>query len=244
MIYTEDVHTRMNDFDGRGQMTVSAMLKNFETVSNHHAASVGVMVMDTTLNNGIGWVLTDWRIGVERTPTYKDKLHIETWLFRSTHSSRTSRDALLKDDTGEVLVRASAKIALVRLADNKPLLLSDSAVAPFQPESIGAFPDRLPRLRVPVRYDSGMPVVLRRSDMDYNGHLHNTAYLDIAMELAPKQIREEGIHSFRISYRLPLRYGDTVTLKGAPKDGGWAATFFRGETPYAVLALNEILQPL
>ena len=48
----------------------------------------------------------------------------------------------------------------------------------------------------PAGYTDRQPVQLRRSDMDYNGHMHNTAYLSLALDAAPQQVRSGGVHQF------------------------------------------------
>lgn len=243
MIYSEPVYPRMEDFDFHGQMTPSALLKVFENVSSHHARQVGISVMERSLS-GIAWLLTDWRVEILRTPTHRDQLLAETWLFQSHSSSRTSRELQLKDSAGALLARASAKFALVDLKTNLVAKASPDEAARYQPEDHTAFPDRLPRLRVPAEFSCEKPLALRRSDIDYNGHVHNTAYLDLALELVPEELLSEGIRSFRISYRRPLRYGDSVQLKGARANGGWVTAICCEDTLCAVAAFNEQLSPL
>ena len=118
MIFTETVYPRVEDFDFHGQMTPSALLKAFENVSSHHAKQVGISVMERSINNGTAWMLTDWRVEILRTPTHKDKLLVETWLFRPNSSSRTSRELQMKDGAGNILARGSGRFALVDLRTN------------------------------------------------------------------------------------------------------------------------------
>ena len=151
---------------------------------------------------------------------------------------------LLHSESGEVLARGQAKLALVDRSCNKPCLPTPERLAAYQPELRTAFVDKLPRLRPPAGCNAESPVQLRRSDMDYNGHLHNTAYLALALDAAPQQVRSGGVHSFRISYRSPLRLGDAPTLQSCPQSGGWAASFVRAGEVCAVVAVNEQLKPL
>jgi len=143
-----------------------------------------------------------------------------------------------------VLARGQAKLALVDRSCNKPCLPTPERLAAYQPELRTAFADKLPRLRPPAGCTAASPVQLRRSDMDYNGHLHNTAYLSLALDAAPPEVAAEGVHTFRISYRSPLRWGDQPILQSCPQAGGWAASFVREDEVCAVVAVNEQLKPL
>ena len=236
MIFTIPVTTRVEDFDQNGLLTPPALLSIFENTAVRHANTVGYSPMADSLQNGMSWVITNWRAAVLRAPAYDESFQASTWLC--VNPRLATREMLLRTREGEVLARGQAKLALVQRSTGKPCLPTPERLAAYQPEQTTAFSDRLPRLRPPAGYTDRQPVQLRRSDMDYNGHMHNTAYLSLALDAAPQQVR------FRISYRSPLQLGDELTLCSAPKDGGWAASFVRQDEVCAVVAINEQLAPL
>ena len=43
-------------------------------------------------------------------------------------------------------------------------------------------------VRAPLEFTSETELKLRRSDIDFNGHVHNTCYIDFAMEVIPNKI--------------------------------------------------------
>ena len=242
MIFTIPVTTRVEDFDQNGLLTPPALLSIFENTAVRHANTVGYSPMADSLQNGMSWVITNWRAAVLRAPAYDESFQASTWLC--VNPRLATREMLLRTREGEVLARGQAKLALVQRSTGKPCLPTPERLAAYQPEQTTAFSDRLPRLRPPAGYTDRQPVQLRRSDMDYNGHMHNTAYLSLALDAAPQQVRSGGVHSFRISYRSPLQLGDELTLCSAPKDGGWAASFVRQNEVCAVVAINDQLAPL
>ncbi len=242
MIYTIPVATRVEDFDQRGRLTPTALLSIFENTAVRHAGTVGYSPMDDSLRNGMAWVITNWRAELCRAPAYDEAFTASTWLCDNPRQA--TREMLLQSASGEVLARGQAKLALVDRSCNRPCLPTPERLAAYQPERRTAFADRLPRLRPPAAGGEAAPVQLRRSDMDYNGHLHNTAYLSLALDAAPPGLAQGGVRSFRISYRSPLRFGDEAMLQSCPLAGGWAASFLRGGEVCAVVAVNEQLKPL
>ena len=242
MIFTIPVTTRVEDFDQHGLLTPTALLSIFENTAVRHAETVGYSPMDDSLRNGMAWVITNWRAEVSRAPAYDEPFTASTWLCNNPRQA--TREMLLHSESGEVLARGQAKLALVDRSSNKPCLPTPERLAAYQPELRTAFADKLPRLRPPAGCNAESPVQLRRSDMDYNGHLHNTAYLALALDAAPADVTAEGVHTFRISYRSPLRLGDAPTLQSCPQSGGWAASFVRAGEVCAVVAVNEQLKPL
>lgn len=242
MIFTLPVHTRVEDFDQKGLLTPPALLSIFENTASRHADLVGYSVMRESLCCGMAWVVTNWRIQILRAPSYEENFSASTWLRNGPRQA--TRELLLKSESGELLARGQAKLCMVDRRTGSPMLPSPERMAAYRPETDGAFPDRLPRLRPPASYADAQTVTLRRSDMDYNNHLHNTAYLNLALDAAPPEVLSQGVRGIRISYRSPLRRGDPLVLRGTPQDGGWIVSFLREGEVCALVALNEELKPL
>ena len=190
MIFTIPVTTRVEDFDQHGRLTPTALLSIFENTAVRHAETVGYSPMDDSLRNGMAWLITNWRVAVERAPAYDEPFTASTWLCNNPRQA--TREMLLQSAGGEVLARGQAKLALVDRSCNKPCLPTPERLAAYQPELRTAFADKLPRLRPPAGCTAASPVQLRRSDMDYNGHLHNTAYLSLALDAAPPEVAAGG----------------------------------------------------
>lgn len=63
---------------------------------------------------------------------------------------------------------------------------------------------------------------MRCSDIDFNGHVHNTHYLDFALEALPIAEYEQSRFSFvRILYRLPLKVSDQPIIKRGTIETGF-----------------------
>ena len=84
------------------------------------------------------------------------------------------------------------------------------------------FEEELPRMQEPESFSSEHTIQLRRSDIDYNGHVHNTRYLDFAMEALPEEYyRQDGCKSFRINYRNPVMLSDHPVLRMKETETGF-----------------------
>lgn len=70
------------------------------------------------------------------------------------------------------------------------------------------------RLRTPTEYSAETELKLRRSDIDFNGHVHNTRYIDFALQALPTDsFDRESFSKIRISYKKPVTENNAVTLK-------------------------------
>jgi hypothetical protein len=76
-----------------------------------------------------------------------------------------------------------------------------------------ALAEKLGRIRMP---DGGAPVfdrVVRYSDIDYNGHLNNTKYIDIFMDsIGLDVLKDYEPASIEVNYSNEIYPGETLTL--------------------------------
>ena len=225
MIYREKAAVRIDDFDSIGRLKPVALLKLLENAAGHHSEQAMDSIYDARAN-GVIWVLTEWRIEVLRAPTRLDELYVETWATSPAPVTRTKRELLVKDGSGRELVRTEAQFALYDLGKKRVTAIDAELISRYQPEDKYLFSDELPRFSMPDEYNAEATLTVRRSDVDYNGHVHNTAYLDFAAELLPDDM--ESFRRLRIVYRRQLMRGDEVTLRAIEQCGAWRVGIYSG----------------
>lgn len=210
MFFTEEFEPRIDDYNANGNLSMEAMLKILENCGNHHSQSV----LDTTTTNGVSWILAEWRLEVIRRPKISEKLTVTTWAHGKAPAMSTQREFVAEDGKGNTLFRASDKLALVDMKENKMLKITPEHLSLYRPEEKTAF-DSLPsRLLEPESYDGQMPLLLRRSDIDFNGHVHNTRYLDFAMEaMTEDDYAADSFSQARIIYRAPIKPNDKPEIR-------------------------------
>lgn len=228
MIFKEQTHTRIDDFDLNGNIKPAALLKLLENTASHHSNYVRDKMPAGSIGS-IVWIITDWRVKILRTPNFKDSLTAETWIVGKAPAVYADRQLILRDAAGAAIVHAEAKHALLDVEANRIARIDDETMSRYEPETERLFEGKAPRLRMPESFEHECAIALRRSDIDYNGHVHNTAYLDFAEELLPEQERLSGAKAFRLTYRRALKYGDRVTVKGTETDGVWKIGIYSGD---------------
>ena len=93
---------------------------------------------------------------------------------------------------------------------------------------------------MPKEFDCEQEVLLRRGDIDYNGHVHNANYLTLAIEALPEALyREKKIVSYRISYRLPIKESDKVTVRIAVGEDSVTECFFGSDGTLKTIVFFE-----
>ena len=84
----------------------------------------------------------------------------------------------------------------------------------YKPEEKSVFDEiELEKLKESENAEKTFKYTIRRSDIDVNGHMHNTNYLSLAYEALPEDIYNNTIFdNFEILYKKEIKYGETVNF--------------------------------
>lgn len=210
MIFEQDFKIGLDDLNSNRELKNVSILKFLEDIAGFHSDFVK-MGINEIYSTGIAWALLDWEVKVLRRPKYGEELHIKTWsrLLKKCHAYRDFEIYV----GGERCVIATTKWMLMDLKRRWPALIKPEVAAKYEPE-----PDRNvlgnEEFARQVEFDNygyAADYKVRRSDIDINGHVHNTNYLKIVEEALREEETAE-IDYFHINYKKEIRYGDTVKI--------------------------------
>ena len=235
MFYTEVYEPRLSDYNPKGNLSYEALLQILENTGTHHTMTV----YDKVASGGIAWVLVDWRIEIARRPKQFQALHIKTWVHGKAPASTVCRSFIVTDDQERELLRACAKFALVDIQAQRMTRIGEELFHSYGPEEVAAFDAEAPRLREPETFDAAQAIPLRRSDIDYNGHVHNTRYLDFALEALPEaDYAADAFTKIRVVYRAAVKPDSHPAIKCAAINDGWLLSVAADDKIYALIALQ------
>ena len=228
---------RVEDFDHNGNLSLEATLQMFENAGVMHSATVGDMVIDNSLA-GTSWIVAEWRVEIYAQPASRtEKLTVETYPWGRTPASIVYRDYILRDSAGNTLAMGSAKLGLLDLQRGRLIRVTSEYHDRYNPGDCSVVETQLPRMRELEEYRSETQLAMRRGDMDFNGHVHNTFYLRYALEALPQQIYAEGkFTGFRISFHKPIEKLQQITVRHSRVEDG--------DYRMAVFSENNELQAL
>lgn len=228
MIYTEDYKVRISDYDRNGRLSYEAVLQILENVGSHNSDSVGNNVIEGS-QSGIAWILAGWRVNILRPVDSREELKISTWTHGKANATMVYRDFVLSDKNGCEAIKAEAKFVLLDIAAGKLTRINNELFSSYLPEEKTVFDTPSPKPHEPVRFDCEKIIPLRKSDIDFNGHLHNTRYIDFAAEVLPEDIFSEyGVNEFIVVYKKSVMEGSAVTVKRADTEAGYTVCIYGG----------------
>lgn len=218
MIFEQTYTPVIEDFTSQGKITLFAILKILENAGNAHSDKSGDSRFAAA--NTKAWVLTDWQISVDEYPSYGDEIKVQTWSQKIKSPIVASRDFILYKNN-KPCVKGTTRWVLFDLAAKRPCKIEQELVNKYGPEDKSVFDDQhLVKIAEPVSFVSEKNVAIRRSDVDFNGHIHNLMYLDYAMESLPEDVyAKQQFTNLRISYKSAVTSEKEIVCKYGCADG-------------------------
>ena len=236
MFYSETIEPRLADYTGKGNLSYESLLQILENVSTRHSMSVG----DRLTDGNVAWMILDWRVEILRRPGFFERIKVATWSKGKLNSFTSGREFSVFSEEGEHLVRVASKYALVDVKEKKMVRVGDELVSSYEPETKTQFESDAQKLQLPDSFDCELPVNVRRTDLDYNGHVHNTKYLIYALEALPEEdYRADDFTSLRIIFRSSLKSGDEAVIKRRKLEDGYSFCIYAGDTLCTMIELKR-----
>ena len=236
-MFFEDIYLpRPSDYDRKGKLSYEAIFQILETAASNHSTNAGDSIADAN-KNGIAWILTEWRVKIHHIPENGQQLNIKTWVRGKAPASMLYRDFEVVDDSDNTLLTAEAKFALLDLNTMRITRISEELFAAYCPEDKIVF-EGTSRLRAPSEFSAQYDLALRRSDIDFNGHVHNTKYVDFALQALHEQaLNDKSVEEIQVVYSKPVLENDNVCLKYVQNEHEHYVCVTVNDVPYATIRI-------
>ena len=178
-------------------------------VSGMQSIELGVSDKDILEDYNLVWIITDYDIEVIRLPRFAEEITIETEAL-SYNRLFCYRRFTIYDEAGQDLIHMMATFVLMDRDSRKVHAVEPEVVAPYQSE----FDKKLIRgpkyanLEEPVSKDYHV----RFYDLDMNGHVNNSKYMDWIFEVMGADFLTHYIpKKINLKYVKEVRPGGVIT---------------------------------
>ncbi len=209
-MYQEKIFVNSNDVDDHFDLKISTIFKYFQQVSTNHSELLGLGKKDT-FDKGMFWVITRMHVKIYKMPKMLDTLTV------TTHPGDSMmfifpRYYQIYDQDGDLCIAASAAWVLLDNKTHKVITKPFGDGYSFKGESLPEdlkLPDR-------VTYDNVFKVETRKvryNDIDLNGHLNNTKYIDYIIDTHDINFYKKfRVKEILINYEKEISNNDLVDL--------------------------------
>lgn len=195
--------------DRFGRMKTSWLLACVQEVAGEHSVLLGAANGE---HNGrqLFWAVTRHRVEITRLPGAKEVITINTWPCPTTRVAYP-RATVAYDSEGKELFRVMSLWVLMDV-DSRAMILPGKSGVDVEGVTLGseiAVPGSLP----PAVGENVEKRQVRFTDLDVNGHMNNTQYLNWVDDLLPGEFhRDHPAKEFTICYLSEALEGQTLEL--------------------------------
>jgi len=203
--------------DRYGRMKPSMILFLAQEVAGKHCLELSVDY-DTLAAQRMFWAVTRHRVQVTRMPTRGETIRVETWPMPTTRVAYP-RSVVAYDEAGNECFRVISIWVLMHL-DTRAMILPGksgiSVVGSVRGNELAAPGGLVARELINHRSRT-----VCFTDLDRNGHMNNTRYLDWIADLLPSEFHQHhSPREFTVCYLSEAREGQELTLSWEFSDEG------------------------
>lgn len=205
-IWRQDFRILSSDVDLTRKLRLSTLFTKLQEAAIAHTIELGV-TRERTLDRGLLWAVTQYRLNIDRMPEYDDQVTLLSWPGKTMHLYFPRYFRLL-DEKGRVLLDAVSLWVLIGEKDRSIVFPEDHGIE--IPETVTGselpLPGRLRREETSSSHSFTVPY----SYVDLNGHMNNARYYDLAQDIMPEELRSRKLASLSSEYIGEARLGDTL----------------------------------
>lgn len=209
--YITETKISVNSCDAEGRIKPSAYFTLFQNAASLHADRLGVGY-EELIKNDVIWMLVRCRYDVLCAPKFEQDVEVKTYPL-PPRGIDFDREYVISDKSGKKLVVGTSKWCLCNYKTRKLIIRGEygyntqdfteerqydgglKKIADFQTDGFNEFTAKT-----------------YFTDLDHNGHVNNTRYLDFVLNAVAGELGDGKITSFEIDYISELKAGETVTI--------------------------------
>ena len=206
-MYQEKVFINSNEVDSHFDLKISSIFKYLQQVSTNHAEILGVGKKDTW-DKGIYWVITRMKVVIHKMPKMLETLTV------TTHPGETMlfmfpRFYEIYNEKGELVISASSSWALLDRKEHKIVTKHGFNIPKEKDDNDLPLPEKITAKDISLVEKRKV----RYSDIDLNGHLNNTKYIDYILDTHDLSFYDKKqVSEIVINYEKEVKDGDEVSL--------------------------------
>lgn len=220
-IWTEVFSVRSFEADAAGLLSIENLCNYLQEAAGNHARALGVSV-EQLLERKMTWMLSRLHVKVDRYPSWRDTVFIDTW--PSGHNGLfATREFRIYTEAGDQVATGTSAWLLIDLQRRRAVRIPDFIDAIPLPDLPRAIADPFLKIAPPAQALIQRHFEVRYSDLDLNGHANNVSFIGWAIESVPAAIRNtHRLSAVEVNFKAEADQGQTVLAKAKREtiDGG------------------------
>ena len=208
-IYVQHFDITDNTVDCFGRLKSSMILYFVQEVAGKHFNNIS-MDYEALEKLGMFWAIIRQRVQITRLPLRGEKIRVETWPMPTTRVAYP-RSVVAYDENGNECFR-SISIWVLMDVNNRSMILPGKSGITVQ-GTLRGMELAAPASLVPKELHSSRQRTVSFTDLDRNGHMNNTRYMDWIDDLLPSAFHQgHQVKEFTVCYLSETREGQILDL--------------------------------
>ena len=208
-MYAQNYEITDNIIDCYGRLKTSMILYLAQEVAGKHCLALSVDY-DTLAQKRMFWAVTRHRVQVTRMPVRGETIRVETWPMPTTRVAYP-RSMVAYDAEGKECFRSISLWVLMDLDKRNMILPGKSGIS--VEGSLRGLELDTPASLAPRDLSNHRQRQVSFTDLDRNGHMNNTKYLDWIDDLLPSPFHQSHqVREFTVCYLSEALEGQTLDL--------------------------------
>lgn len=238
-IYQKQYKIEISDVDYNKQLKLSSLFGYLQDIASEAVDKIGIGVSFLTEKYGITWVLIKMRVEVLKYPLWNDIIKIETWP-KATNTLDFERDFLVYDSNGNIIIKAISTWVLLDIKTRR-IKRSNTIEIPYENVDKTAIDYELKKLNPFHDLIYAYSKMIGYSDIDINGHLNNSKYIDFITDCFTFQEHQRyTVNSIEVNFINEALPGDTLVLKKDTSQVSNNLVYIQGEVNNNITIKAEI----
>ena len=230
-MYEYDSRVRLTETDLNQRMTLNAILNHFQDCCTFHSEDLG-RGMKYLAQQERMWVLSSWKIVVNRYPEMAERIKVGTWPY-SFGKMTGQRNFRLLDEEGKIAAYADTLWVLMDTKRQRPARVEEKISEAYTLEPRLDMEYEEDKIQIPEELEERQPFAIHKYHLDVNHHVNNGQYVQLAGDYLPEGFE---IRQMRAEYKKSAVLNDMIYPRVGKCEQGY--TMVLGDEagkPYAVI---------
>ena len=196
-----------SDVDSDSKITVDGIINSMQDCINLNSEAIGKGI-DFIKSNKRTWFTIGWCIYLKRRPKLFEDIAIMTWPY-DFMASMGYRNVVITDSKGEDIVWADSIWTLMDMEEGKPVKITDNDIQGYDLEPRYPMDKVNRKIKCISEFEKVDEISVKKCDIDFNGHMSNAKYIQIANEYVPLDYE---IKRIRVEYKQQSVYGEKIDI--------------------------------
>lgn len=210
--YNKEYEINYYQVDPNLNCSIESVVNILADIGTAQSEELGVGI-DYCFTNRRTWVFYQYDIKINKYPSCYDKINVITNPsgFKKFYASREY--SIYNKKTQEVLIEGKAIFFLIDIDKRKAIRIPEEEYKIYGIHDDNNKDITVERLEKPKDIQYSKELSVRYSDIDSNGHVNNTKYIQWAIEVLPIDfLYNHRINRLQVTFEKECKYGTTVTI--------------------------------